>query len=134
MVIFGGVELNIATRKQTGRVFLKHVANRKSETLRRVIEHTVLPGTEVWTDDYPSYNFLTAAGYRHFTVNHSVGEVATEEKQGTNSVEGLFSRCKRFLKQTYTRMPTKGDYGLLLAEFVWRTTALGNYTVPERSW
>ena len=84
-----------------GRVLLRHVANRKAETLRR----TVLSGTEVWTDDYPSYNFLTAAGYRHFLANHSAGEVVTENKQGTNSVEGFFSRFKRFFKHTHTRIP-----------------------------
>ena len=39
-----------------------------------------------WTHDTKQIS----SGYRHFTVNYSAGEVATEEKQGTKSVEGLF--------------------------------------------
>ena len=59
-----------AARQQPGRVFLRRVAKRKPETLRRVDERTALPGTEVWTDDCSSHSFLTAAGCRHISVNH----------------------------------------------------------------
>ena len=134
VLVLGGVELDLATRKQTGRVFLRPICNRRAETLKRVIQSYVVPGTAVWTDDFASYCFLTDLGYRHTSVNHSAGEVVTADKQGTNAVAGLFARCKRFLRQLETKWPSKGKYGLLLAEFVWRTAALGNHTIPQWRW
>ena len=67
VLVLGGVELDLATRKQTGRVFLRPICNRRAETLKRVIQSYVVPGTAVWTDDFASYCFLTDLGYRPTT-------------------------------------------------------------------
>ena len=132
--IFGAVEIDVNTRKQTGRCYLRYIANRKAETLKHLVQSTIAAGTPIWTDDFPSYDWLESYGYPHARVNHSAGEVVTERKEGTNAIEGMFSRCKKFLKTQNTRMPSKGSYGLLLAEFVWRVAALGAHSVPERKW
>ena len=56
------------------------------------------------------------------------------EGLGTNPVEGLFSRVRRFLRQNYVRMPSRKNYGLLLAEYCWRRSVLGEQTLPPRQW
>ena len=71
--IFGAVELNLATSTQTGRCYLRYIANRRAETLKQVVKSTIAVGTPIWTDDHPSYEWLASHGYPHASVNHSAG-------------------------------------------------------------
>ena len=131
MLVVGIVELDHETKKETGRVVLRLVRNRSSPNLVRSI---VRPGTTVVTDEWRGYNGLSKAGYKHQKVNHSKNEKVNAEGLGTNPVEGLFSRVRRFLRQNYVRMPSRKNYGLLLAEYCWRRSALGEQTLPPRQW
>ena len=96
MLVVGIVELDHETKKETGRVVLRLVRNRSSRNLVRSI---VRPGTTVVTDEWRGYNGLSKAGYKHQKVNHSKNEKVNAEGLGTNPVEGLFSRVRRFLRQ-----------------------------------
>ena len=134
MLVVGIVELDQETRKETGRLVLRLVRNRSSRTLTSLVRSTVRPGTTVVTDEWRGYNGLTQAGFKHVKVNHSKNEKVNAEGLGTNPVEGLFSRVRRFLRQNYVRMPARKNYGLLLAEYCWRRSVLGEQTVPPRQW
>ena len=62
--VVGGVELDLATRKVTGRAFLRLVQNRSRETIERILRTVVRPGAELWTDDWGSYGWLDEPGAR----------------------------------------------------------------------
>ena len=134
MLVVGIVELDRETKKETGRVVLRLVRNRSSWTLTNLVRSIVRPGTTVVTDEWRGYNGLRLAGYNHVKVNHSKNQKVNAEGLGTNPVEGLFSRVRRFLRQNYVRMPSRKNYGLLLAEYCWRRSVLGEQTLPPRQW
>ena len=134
MLVVGIVEFDHETKKETGRVVLRLVRNRSSRTLTNLVRSIVRPGTTVVTDEWRGYNGLSKAGYKHQKVNHSKNEKVNAEGLGTNPVEGLFSRVRRFLRQNYVRMPSRKNYGLLLAEYCWRRSVLGEQTLPPRQW
>ena len=84
--------VGMVQRKGQVRAFVANDV--KSDTLRGFIKEHVLPNTMVFTDDFRSYNGLSARGYTHQRINHSekvyvVGEIHT------NTIEGFWSLIKR---------------------------------------
>jgi hypothetical protein len=68
MWVLGGVDRN------TGNCFLVPCPGnrRTAAVLLPIIERWVLPGTIIYSDEWSSYNDLTALGYTHGVVNHSI--------------------------------------------------------------
>ena len=65
--VFGGIE------RGSGECFLVEVEKRDAATLLPLISQHVRPGSIVLSDEWSSYNQLTAAtGNTHQTVNHSL--------------------------------------------------------------
>lgn len=60
----------INLEQPTKPVFL-YVPNRNRRTLTGVISHFIPSGSTIVTDCWSGYNYLTARGYLHLTVNHS---------------------------------------------------------------
>jgi len=52
--------------------YVQIVPNRSAPTLRRIIQRMVVPGTEIWTDEWRAYRMIgqTGLGYVHRTVTH----------------------------------------------------------------
>jgi transposase-like protein len=84
--------------RETGKVRVKHVANRKRGTLQEEVRANVAPGSEVFTDELASYTGLDA-DYVHQFVNHA--EKYVEGNVHTNGIENFWSLLKRGLKGTY---------------------------------
>jgi transposase-like protein len=84
--------------RETGKVRVKHIANRKRRTLQEEIRANVEPGAEVFTDELASYTGLEK-DYVHEFVNHA--EKYVEGKVHTNGIENFWSLLKRGLKGTY---------------------------------
>ncbi len=61
-----------------GQVRLFVLRNVQTDTIRPIVEQMVKRGAQVYTDNYCIYHFLSEAGYRHQTVNHSAGEYALD--------------------------------------------------------
>jgi len=74
--VFGGVE------KESGRVFMEVVENRKAETLIPLLEKWVEKGTTVISDCWKAYE-----GFEHLKVNHSLNFKDPETGAHTNSIE-----------------------------------------------
>jgi len=75
------------------------------------------------------------SGYPRYAVNHSAGQTVDAEGRGTNAVEGLFARVKRFLRRHHMRHPQRSRYGGMFAEFLWRHQQLGSQSgLPGRKW
>lgn len=59
----------------SGRLVVVRVPDRSAHTLCSLIERFVRRGTVLYTDAWPGYVRLTAKGYHHLVVNHSVAHV-----------------------------------------------------------
>ena len=132
-IILGMVELDLATRTETGRVRLIVIDNKKKVTLKGHIDANVSEGSLIFTDSFASYSFLSRRGSKfvHRVINHKRGEFSRmEELFGvqvnvtTNAAEGLFGRVKIFCRQKQIRRVSKNAYGLIMSEFLWRRRVL----------
>ena len=70
-----GVEYDLNNHRFTGKMFIKVISDRSVDTFRAFFYDYVRPGSEIWTDSLPSYQFLTSLGFEHFTMNHRAGEL-----------------------------------------------------------
>jgi transposase-like protein len=84
--------------RETGKVRLKHVANRKRHTLQREIRENVVEGAQVFTDALLSYEGLEP-DFVHGFVDHA--ERYVNGQIHTNGLENFWSLLKRGLKGTY---------------------------------
>ena len=78
--------------------------NVKQLTIKPIIERLVLPGTQIFTDEYDIYARLTDWGYLHKTVNHGSGEYARDDdgdgfhEVHVNTMEGFWSLLRSWLR------------------------------------
>jgi transposase-like protein len=73
--------------------------SRKKHELEAEVRKHVTPGSEVFTDELPSYNNL-APDYAHSVINHA--EEYVRGNVHTNGIENFWSLLKRSIKGTYT--------------------------------
>jgi len=97
------------------------VRNRRAATIMEHIERVVRPGTEIWTDQFASYQGLGNVGgvapYVHRTVNHSKNFVDPVTGVCTNAVETFWSRLKGFMRRLgVMSSPFMDEY---LDQFMW---------------
>ena len=73
----------------------------------------------VLSDEWSSYNQLTAiTGNTHLAVNHSLHFVDPTTGAHTQSVEGMWSCCKRMMREG--KVMNSALFETYLAEFMWR--------------
>ena len=122
------MELDLATRKATGKCVLKAIPDRTQRTLKEEIQRHIVPGSLIFTDSFASYRWLSkpTSGFVHRAVNHRKREFSRTEQifgedvvVSTNGAEGLFGRLKSYLRQRNIKKTSKESYGHLLAEFLW---------------
>ncbi|KAL2077518.1 hypothetical protein ACEWY4_027022 [Coilia grayii] len=93
--------LGVKRKGQRSRPVLRLVQRRAREELLPLIVHHVRRGTCVLSDEWRAYRqALTALGYRHYTVNHSVEYVNADTGCHTQHIE----RAWRTYKDTITRL------------------------------
>ncbi len=84
--------------RETGKVRVKHVPNRKRKTLQEHVKAHVTSGAELFTDELASYTGLDS-DYVHKFVNHA--EEYVRGNVHTNGIENFWSLLKRGIKGTY---------------------------------
>ncbi len=84
--------------RETGKVRVEHIPNRKKKTLQEYVKTHVASGAELFTDELASYTGLDA-DYVHKFVNHA--EEYVRGNVHTNGIENFWSLLKRGLKGTY---------------------------------
>jgi transposase len=83
------------------------------------VREFVLPGSMVFTDDWPGYNGLTAGGrYRHRRIKHSE-RIYVDGPVHTQTIEGFFGHFKTDVRGTHHSISTKWLPGYL-NEWVWK--------------
>jgi transposase-like protein len=106
--VFGGVE------RHSGRTFFVPVPDRSAETLVAVIRDWIEPGTTVISDCWGAYQNLEEEGYRHLTVNRSIGFVDPHTGAHTNTIQCHWRHLKTSLND-YNRQP---DYIYKMAHYM----------------
>jgi len=95
--VFGMIE-------RGGRVVLRVLENVQHKTIEPLIKKFVLPGTQVYTDEYNIYARLPQWGYEHKTVCHGAGQYARDEdgdgfhEVHVNTMEGCWSLLRSWLR------------------------------------
>ena len=110
--VLGGIE------RGTDNIFLEVVARRDTNTLLSVIQRNVLPGTDIYTDEWAAYSSLSANGYQHGTVNHSYNFINPATGVHTQNIESMWKHAKSKLKRGNGTSSSLFDSYLI--EFIWR--------------
>ena len=85
--------------RATNRVSAYVVRSTDAVTLWRIITAHAGPGSEIYTDEYPTYKRL-APSYRHGAAKHRAGEWVRGDAH-TNGVESFWAILKRAYKGTF---------------------------------
>lgn len=96
----------IGIRGETGNVRAQIIPNTKTSTLQTFIRDNAPEGALVVTDQHASYVGIASHGYRHVSVNHSVGEYVREMAH-TNGIESFWALLKRGHYGIYHYMSAK---------------------------
>ena len=73
------------------------VLKRNSDTLLRVIEERIKPGTTIISDCWKAYDCLKDHGYVHLKVNHSITFVDPDTGAHINAIESMWRHAKAFI-------------------------------------
>src|SRR5262249_12492683 len=84
--------------RETGRVHVTHIKNRKKQNLQNHLREHLASGVQLFTDELASYTGLDRE-YVHQFVNHA--ERYVEGNVHTNGIENFWSLLKRSIKGTY---------------------------------
>lgn len=102
--------------------YVQLIANRSANSIIPIIQQVVLPGTEIWTDEWKSYKALRKLPlpqpYIHKTVNHSKHFTDPFSGVTTNHIEAYWSRIRLFLRKMHFRQKSKIPQ--YLNEWLWR--------------
>ena len=99
-------------------MFMEVVAARDTTTLLPIIQRNVLPGRDVYSDEWASYRCLVAKGFPHGTVTHSVNFVDPVTGVHTQNIENTWKHAKRKLKRG--NGTSKEVFDRYLLEYIWR--------------
>lgn len=110
--IFGGRETN-----DKSKIFMVPVADRKGETLERLIKKYIKPGSVIHSDCWKGYTRLKKMGYQHVTVNHTKYFKDPTSGACTNRIECDWRHAKVSMPKYGVK---KGDHVSYLAQFMWR--------------
>jgi transposase len=96
-------------QRKSGRVVARVTADTKKPTLHGFIHEFVLPGSCVFTDDYPAYDGIEGRSYRHYRIRHSEKIYVTGSRGQihTQTIEGFWSLVKRGLGGVYHSVSKK---------------------------
>ena len=72
----------------------------KSSVVVPLIKGRALPRSMVYTDEYPTYNYLKEHGFKHKRVHHG-SKVWVAGDAHTNTIEGFWSALKRGINGVY---------------------------------
>lgn len=111
VMIFGMVE------RDGGKLRAGPVPDASKYTVEPIISENVLGGSQVNTDEHPSYTHLHRR-YFHSVVNHSRKEYVRDDAH-TNTIEGHWSLFKRAVHGTHNNVSSKHLWKYV-AEFSYR--------------
>lgn len=109
--VFGMVE-------REGDVKANVVENLKIRTVKPLISENIEKKSEVYTDEFLSYQNIKNYDYDHDVVKHRIKEYVRGNVH-TNTIEGFWSQLKRSIHGTYHSVSPQ-HLQLYVDEFAWR--------------
>ena len=110
-VVFGILE-------RDGELYTKVVPDASRKSLLPEIMRQVPRGTRISSDEWSPYRILSALGYEHNTVDHSVKQWASGDTH-VNTLEAFWSMLKRSIRGTHIHVSPK-HLPKYLGEFEYR--------------
>lgn len=111
--VLAGIE-----RTPEKRIFLVELPDRSKNTIKRLMEIYIAPGSIINTDCWKSYDgACDELNFQHFTVNHSIGFINTADGTHTNTVEGLNNGIKSLISPQHRKTKNINDW---LWYYIWR--------------
>lgn len=95
--VFGMIQRN-------GEVIIHMLPNVKQNTIKPLIDSSVLKGSMIYSDEYSIYDKLTDWNYLHKSVCHGKGEFARDDdgdgfyEVHVNTIEGFWSLLRSWLR------------------------------------
>jgi len=86
--------------------------NLKTSTVVPLIKERVLPKSMVYTDEFPTYDYLKEHGFKHKRVHHA-SKVWVAGDAHTNTIEGFWSALKRGINGVYHAVSVKHLQGYI---------------------
>jgi len=96
--------LGVAQRK--GKVSASIPTSLKTSTVVPLIKERVLPESMVYTDEFPTYDYLKEHGFKHKRIHHK-SKVWVVGDAHTNTIEGFWSLLKRGINGVYHAVSQK---------------------------
>ena len=118
----------VGIRDEHNQVRAMPVKNTKAKTLVGFIKENAPKGGTVVTDEFRAYKSLSAHGYTHKTVRHSVGEYVRDMAH-TNGIESFWALLKRGYYGIYHHMSEK-HLSRYVSEFSFRHNTSKAGTMP----
>ena len=100
--------LGMAERGRNGkraRIFAQFLPDTQARTVLPWVEERILPASDVYTDEWQTYERLGKKGYRHSRVNHAE-HVYVSGDVHTQTIDGFWSLLKRGISGVYHGVST----------------------------
>ncbi|MPC73804.1 hypothetical protein E2C01_068142 [Portunus trituberculatus] len=78
---------------------------RDRATLEPIIKREVAPGSVIYSDEWPAYRQLNAAGFVHSTVNHQLNDEDLNTGVHTQNIERVWLNTKTKIMKTMRGTP-----------------------------
>lgn len=118
-----GKAVVIGALERGGELRTEKVQNLKGKTVKDFIRENVKVGSNLMTDEHPSYTGLRP-DYYHHAVNHGAGEYVRHYVLHINTIEGAWSLFKRQVYGIHHHVSPK-HLGAYLAEMCYRYNRCG---------
>jgi transposase len=115
----GNKTVVVGMLERGGELITRVTHSRAKYHMHAMIQHHVLPGTTISTDEMGGYKDIDQKGYRHLKVNHNRGQYATKGGAGVNALEGFWAQLKRGINGTHIHVSSK-HLPKYLGEFEYR--------------
>ena len=96
----GGKAVVFGVAQRKGKVSALIPKNLKTSTIVPLIKERVLPESMVYTDEFPTYDYLKEHGFKHKRVHHT-RKVWVAGNAHINTIEGFWSALKRGINGVY---------------------------------
>ena len=118
-----GKTVVVGIKQRQGPVKSQVVEDAKRKTIEPVVIRNIRQGSVVHTDEWWAYRRLFLRGFKHYQVNHGVGQWV-KGRSHTNSIEGYWSQLKRSIRGTHIHVSGK-HLPKYLGEFDFRHNTRG---------
>ena len=108
----GGKAVVFGVAQRKGKVSALIPKNLKTSTIVPLIKERVLPKSMVYTDEFPTYDYLKEHGFKHKRVHHTAKVWVTGDAH-TNTIEGFWSALKRGINGVYHAVSQKHLQGYI---------------------